>query len=78
MREKGANLSTAETRLELAYNGCGLKVVAASKPTNFQPSTNLVGRIHFPKPKTSHPFNLLLAAVHCSIVFHSIFSLRIF
>jgi hypothetical protein len=59
MREKGDILSTAETRLELAYNGCGLKVVAASKPTNFQPTTNLVGRIHFPKPKTSHPFNLL-------------------
>jgi len=50
----------------LAGNGCGLKVVAASKPTDFQPSTNLVGRIHFPKPKTSHPFNLLLAA--CAFV----------
>jgi hypothetical protein len=44
-------------------NGCGLKVVAASKPINFQPTTNLVGRIHFPKLKTSHPFNLLLSDV---------------
>jgi hypothetical protein len=44
----------------VGHNGCGLKVVAASKPTNFQPTTNLVGRIHFPKPKSSHPFNLLL------------------
>jgi hypothetical protein len=74
MREKGDILSTAETRLELAYNGCGLKVVAASKPTNFQPTTNLVGRIHFPKPKTSHPFNLLLALVFyvfCHFIFSS-------
>jgi hypothetical protein len=50
--------------IPLCGNGCGLKVVAASKPTNFQPTTNLVGRIRFPKPKTSHPFNLLLPAGH--------------
>jgi hypothetical protein len=47
----------------ITANGCGLKVVAASKPKNFQSSSNLVGRIHFPKSKTSHPFNLLLADV---------------
>jgi hypothetical protein len=43
-------------------------VVAASKPKNIQPTTNLVGRIHFPKPKSSHPFNLLLAVRHFLIL----------
>ena len=73
-------LTTSFHTAKLAYNGCGLKVVAASKPTNFQPTTNLVGRIHFPKPKTSHPFNLLLQAVvfisfHQELLFTKSFNL---
>jgi hypothetical protein len=40
----------------------GVGGLAVSKPTNIQPTTNLVGRTNFPKPKTSHPFYLLLPA----------------
>lgn len=44
----------------IGYRSCGLKVVAAFEPKNFQPSSNLVARTHFPKLQISHPFYLLL------------------
>jgi cytochrome c551/c552 len=34
--------------------------VAVSKPTNIQPTTNLVGRIHFPKLQNSHEAKTVL------------------
>jgi len=41
--------------------------LSKSEKTNAQPSTNLVGRTHFPKPKTSPPYYLLFYVGHFSI-----------